>query len=50
MSSNTIGLIFPFENDSYIPYQDLFYMGGTGLGQISVTPLAWIRRSEYWPE
>jgi outer membrane protein insertion porin family len=39
MSSNVIGLIFPFEKDSYIPYQDLFYMGGTGLGQISVTPL-----------
>jgi outer membrane protein insertion porin family len=39
MSSNTIGLIFPFEKDGYIPYQDLFYMGGTGLGQIAVTPL-----------
>jgi outer membrane protein insertion porin family len=39
MSSNTIGLIFPFEKNSYIPYQDLFYMGGTGLGQIAVTPL-----------
>jgi outer membrane protein insertion porin family len=39
MSSNTIGLIFPFEKNGYIPYQDLFFMGGTGLGQISVTPL-----------
>ncbi len=39
MSSNVVGLIFPFEKDSYIPYQDLFYMGGTGLGQIAVTPL-----------
>jgi outer membrane protein insertion porin family len=41
MSSNTIGLIFPYGRsfDSDIPYQDLFYMGGTGLGQISVTPL-----------
>jgi outer membrane protein insertion porin family len=39
MSSNTIGFIFGFEKESYIPYQDLFYMGGTGLGQIAVTPL-----------
>jgi len=39
MSSNTIGLIFGLENNPYIPYQDLFYMGGTGLGQIAVIPL-----------
>jgi outer membrane protein insertion porin family len=39
MSSNLIGLIFGLEKNSYIPYQDLFYMGGTGLGQIAVTPL-----------
>ncbi|RPI05329.1 MAG: outer membrane protein assembly factor BamA [Ignavibacteriae bacterium] len=39
MSSNLIGLIFGLDKDSYIPYQDLFYMGGTGLGQIAVTPL-----------
>jgi outer membrane protein insertion porin family len=39
MSSNTVGLIFGLDKDSYIPYQDLFYMGGTGLGQIAVTPL-----------
>ena len=39
MSSNTIGLIFGFDKDAYVPYQDLFYMGGTGLGQIAVTPL-----------
>lgn len=39
MSSNTIGVIFGFERNSYIPWQDLFYMGGTGLGQFSVTPL-----------
>ncbi|MBN1398578.1 MAG: outer membrane protein assembly factor BamA [Bacteroidetes bacterium] len=41
MSSNTIGLIFPYGGgtDANIPYQDKFYMGGTGLGQISVTPL-----------
>jgi len=39
MSSNLIGLIFGLDKNSYIPYQDLFYMGGTGLGQIAVTPL-----------
>jgi outer membrane protein insertion porin family len=39
MSSNIVGLIFGLDKDSYIPYQDLFYMGGTGLGQIAVTPL-----------
>ena len=39
MSSNMIGIIFGFDKDAYVPYQDLFYMGGTGLGQIAVTPL-----------
>ncbi len=39
MSSNVIGLIYGFDENPYVPYQDLFYMGGTGLGQISVTPL-----------
>jgi outer membrane protein insertion porin family len=39
MSSNIIGLIFGFDKNPNIPYQDLFYMGGTGLGQVSVTPL-----------
>jgi outer membrane protein insertion porin family len=39
MNSSTIGFIFGFERNSYIPYQDLFYMGGTGLGQVSVIPL-----------
>lgn len=39
MNSSILGLVFPFERNSYIPYQDLFYMGGTGLGQVSVTPL-----------
>lgn len=39
MTSSTIAMIFGFEKNSYVPYQDLFYMGGTGLGQISVTPL-----------
>jgi outer membrane protein insertion porin family len=39
MSSSTIGLIFGLEKNSYIPYQDLFFMGGTGLGQFAITPL-----------
>lgn len=39
MSSNQIGMIFGFESDSYIPFQDRFFMGGTGLGQFAVTPL-----------
>ncbi len=39
MSANTIGMIFGFESDSYIPFQDRFFMGGTGLGQFAVTPL-----------
>ena len=39
MSANTVGMIFGFENDAYIPFQDRFFMGGTGLGQFAVTPL-----------
>ncbi|MGD1044261.1 MAG: outer membrane protein assembly factor BamA [Bacteroidota bacterium] len=39
MSSNMVGFIFGFDKNPYIPYQDMFYMGGTGLGQIAVTPL-----------
>ena len=34
-----MGMIFPFEKNSYVPALDRFYMGGTGLGQISVIPL-----------
>lgn len=33
------GAIFPYKKDSYIPYIETFYMGGTGLGQIATTPL-----------
>jgi outer membrane protein insertion porin family len=39
MSNATVGAIFGFDTDPYIPYQDLFWMGGTGLGQVAVTPL-----------
>jgi len=39
MNSAQVGLIFGFDKNSYIPYQDLFYIGGTGLGQFYVTPL-----------
>ncbi len=39
MSSNMLGLVFGIGSTPNVPYQDLFYMGGTGLGQISVTPL-----------
>ena len=39
MSSNMIGFIFGFNKTPNIPPQELFYMGGTGLGQIAVTPL-----------
>jgi outer membrane protein insertion porin family len=39
-SLNTIGYILGFgENNFQIPYQDYFFMGGTGLGYVSVTPL-----------
>ncbi len=33
------GAIFPYAKDSYVPYIETFYMGGTGLGQIATTPL-----------
>lgn len=39
MSSNMVGLIYGFDKNPSVPYQDMFYMGGTGLGQIAVTPL-----------
>jgi len=39
MVSSQVGMVFGFEKNAYIPYQDLFYMGGTGLGQFFVTPL-----------
>ncbi|MBP9212244.1 MAG: outer membrane protein assembly factor BamA, partial [Bacteroidetes bacterium] len=35
----SIGAIFPYKKDSYVPYIETFYMGGTGLGQIATTPL-----------
>ncbi|MEX0602605.1 MAG: BamA/TamA family outer membrane protein, partial [Bacteroidota bacterium] len=38
-ASSIIGLIYGFEKNSLIPVQDYFYMGGTGLGQFSTTPL-----------
>lgn len=37
--STMYGFIFGFEKDSFIPIQDYFYMGGTGLGQFATTPL-----------
>jgi outer membrane protein insertion porin family len=33
------GAILRFSNNSYIPPIELFYMGGTGLGMVSTTPL-----------
>jgi outer membrane protein insertion porin family len=33
------GAIFPYKKNSYVPYIETFYMGGTGLGQIATTPL-----------
>ena len=39
MTSTTLGFIFGFEKNPLIPPQDFFYMGGTGLGQFSTTPL-----------
>ncbi len=38
-TSSTIGLIYGFEKNPKIPPQELFFMGGTGLGQFSTTPL-----------
>ena len=37
--STVFGFLFGFESSSFIPIQDYFYMGGTGLGQFSTTPL-----------
>ena len=34
-----VGAIFPYKKDSYVPYIETYYMGGTGLGQIATTPL-----------
>jgi outer membrane protein insertion porin family len=39
LTSSQLGFVFGFEKNAYVPYQDLFYMGGTGLGQFFVTPL-----------
>lgn len=36
---SAFGGIFGIGEDPYIPPQELFYMGGTGLGQFSTTPL-----------
>lgn len=38
-AQSLIGFIFGFEKNALIPPQDYFYMGGTGLGQFSTTPL-----------
>ena len=37
--STVFGFLFGFDKTSFIPIQDYFYMGGTGLGQFSTTPL-----------
>ncbi|MEX1139437.1 MAG: outer membrane protein assembly factor BamA [Bacteroidota bacterium] len=37
--STSYGFIFGFDKNSFIPIQDYFYMGGTGLGQFATTPL-----------
>ncbi|HLF20079.1 MAG TPA: BamA/TamA family outer membrane protein, partial [Bacteroidota bacterium] len=39
MAASTLGMIFGFDRQSLIPIQDYFRMGGTGLGQFSITPL-----------
>lgn len=39
MLSSQFGFIFGFQDDPQIPYQDYYYMGGTGLGQFSTTAL-----------
>ncbi|MBI3110811.1 MAG: outer membrane protein assembly factor BamA [Ignavibacteriales bacterium] len=38
-TSTLVGFIFGFEKNPLIPPQEYFYMGGTGLGQFSTTPL-----------
>lgn len=37
--SSSFGFLLRFEKNSIIPFQEYFYMGGTGLGQFSTTPL-----------
>lgn len=37
--SSTYGYVAPFSSTSIIPPIDLFFMGGTGLGYVSTTPL-----------
>ena len=37
--SGLTGYVFGFTKDALIPIQDYFFMGGTGLGQFSTTPL-----------
>ncbi len=37
--STVFGFLFGFDKSAFIPIQDYFYMGGTGLGQFSTTPL-----------
>lgn len=39
MANSSFGFIFGFEKNALVPLQDYFYMGGTGLGQFSTTPL-----------
>jgi len=39
-STNVMGYIFGFGDKNFLlPFQDYFFMGGTGLGYVSVTPL-----------
>jgi outer membrane protein insertion porin family len=38
-SQSTVGFIFEFSGNGRIPPQEFFYMGGTGLGYFSTTPL-----------
>jgi len=39
VSSNLLGFIFDIGANPYVPISEMFYMGGTGLGQFNVTPL-----------
>ncbi len=39
VASNMLGFIFELDASPNIPISELFYMGGTGLGQFNVTPL-----------
>ncbi|MFH0990387.1 MAG: outer membrane protein assembly factor BamA [bacterium] len=38
-TNNMVGLIFEYGKNTSLPYQELFYMGGTGLGYFNTTPL-----------